>query len=298
MNMTGAKEFYRKNYKMLMLVPIILFLVNAAILFTNYQKTGNIVDMDIDFQGGGIATLNWDKPVDITAKEKEISKEVGSGIDIRLLTDYTGRPVAVAFQADKDVSTETLRNGISKVMGVELTNDNYSLREVGPSMGAAFLDNAKTVILVGFILTGAVLIFTFKIPEIAAGAVLCGFLNILAGLAAMDVLGLKLNAGTLAALLMFLASSIDDNILIISRILEHKKHAVDNAAIAAQTGGMMILVSFIAFLVLRLTTSIQLFVDFTTVLLVGLVADTINTWLQNTGLVLWYVERKFGKGAL
>jgi preprotein translocase subunit SecF len=104
--------------------------------------------------------------------------------------------------------------------------------------------------------------------------------------------------GTLAAVLMFLAGSIDDNILIVSRVLEYKKHAVKNCLTAMKTGGMMIAASFVAYFILYFFTSVQLFQDFAAVLIAGSIADAINTWFQNTSLVLWYVERKFGKSAL
>lgn len=292
------ESLYKNHYKKLIIVPIVLFLLSATVIFLHQQKTGTLVNLDIDFEGGTIATLSWDKEINIEDVESRISQKIGNSVDVRTLRDISSKLTAITFQTDKDTDAKGLKSAIAEVMNAEVTDENYSVRIVGPAMGSAFLATAEKVMLFGFILTAIVLWFTFKIPEIAVGAVVSGSLNIVAAVAAMVVLGMKLNSATLAALLMFLASSIDDNILIISRILERKKHAAKNAVVATRTGAMMILASFIAFLVLRFATNVQIFQDFATVLIAGMLADTMNTWFLNTSLVLWYVERKFGKSAL
>jgi preprotein translocase subunit SecF len=295
---TNMEDLFRDNYKKLFLVPVLVFLISVSIIGLHYMSTSQVVDYDIDFEGGSIATLNYEQNVNLDQVEADISSELGSQILVRKLSDYSGETTALIFSADKDVDVGELRKAIGDVLGIQVTDDNYSLKTVGPSMGAAFLNQAFGAMLIGFVLTGAVIFYTFKIKEIAAGAVICGFLNIVAALAFMNLVGLRLSAGTLAALLMFLAASIDDNILIITRILEYKKHAVKNAFIAFRTGGMMIAASFVAYFILHFFTSVQLFQDFSAVLIAGSIADALNTWFQNTGLVLWYVERKFGKSAL
>jgi len=293
-----AKEFYRKNYKKLMLVPVALFLASVLVIGLHFMNTGKVVEMDIDFEGGTSATLTTTQAVDPVSLEDEISKKIGGSVTVRVLKDYNEVQTGIVFNAENDIDTSNLRNAIKESLNLEVTDDNYSVRTVGPSMGASFLQTAQKVMILGFVLTGIVIWYTFKIPEIAIGAVLCGLLNIIAAIAGMNLLGLQLSSGTLAALLMFLASSIDDNILIITRILEKKKNAIENAIIASKTGGMMIFSSLVVFSVLRFATTVQLFHDFATVLIFGLVADTINTWFQNTGLIIWYVERKYGKSAL
>jgi preprotein translocase subunit SecF len=294
----NLEDIFRRNYKKLFAVPAALFVISLIIIGINYMNTGRFVSYDIDFEGGSVATLNYESNVDLDKIESEISNNLGAPVSVRRLSNYVGETTALVFSTGKDIDVGDLREEIGKALGIVVNDEDYSLKTVGPSMGEAFLNQALGAMVIGFILTGIVILYTFKIKEIAAGAVLCGVLNIVAALAFMNLVGLKLNAATLAALLMFLAASIDDNILIITRILESKKHAVKNAFIAFRTGGMMIAGSFLAYFILHFFTSVQLFKDFAAVLMAGSIADALNTWFQNTGLVLWYVEKKFGKSAL
>ena len=41
--------------------------------------------------------------------------------------------------------------------------------------------------------------------------------------------------------------------------------------------------------------SIQILMDISAVLLIGLVADVLNTWLTNAAILKWYVEKGGGK---
>ena len=41
--------------------------------------------------------------------------------------------------------------------------------------------------------------------------------------------------------------------------------------------------------------SIQILMDISAVLLIGLVADVLNTWLTNAAILKWYVQKGGGK---
>lgn len=294
----AREEFFRNNYKKLFLVPILLAVISLTIIGLHMSRTGTPVDYDIDFEGGTTATLTYTGDMDIGLVENRLSADLGFPVAVKRLSDYTGTTTAVTFSVDKEADVDALKGAIAQAMGIQFDSEDYSVKTVGPSMGTAFLNQALGAVAIGFILIALVLLYTFKVPEIAAGAVLCGFFNIIAAVAFMNVAGLKLNVGTLAAILMFLAGSVDENILIITRVLEYRKHAVHNALSAIGTGVMLIATSFVAYLVLFFFTNVQLFQDFAAVLIAGTVADALNTWFQNIALVLWYVERKFGKSAL
>lgn len=291
------KKFYRNNFKKLMFVPSVILLLSLFIIFSHHQRTGEWVDKNIDFQGGTVLTLVWDSPVDGVGIERQVIERVGDAT-VSVATDLSGRVREVSFEVDKEVSPAELEAAVSDVMGVELTDDNYSIRTVGPAMGATFLASAQKVMIVAFVLTGGVAFLMFKVPEVSVSIFICSIINVVGAIAGMNLLGIPLNQGSLAALLMFIGASIDDNILIVSRALEKKKHVIDHAFLAFDTGMVMFATSFLAYLVLRLFTNIPLFMDFATVLMMGSAIDIVNTWLQNMGMVLWYVERKEGKAAL
>jgi len=294
----NLKKFYKNNFKKLMFVPSLILILSLGIIWDYHQRTGELVGKDIDFEGGTTLTLEWDSPVDRATLEREISKKIGEEVSVSVATDISGQIREIGFEAGKDAGAGALETAVSEIMQVELTDDNYSIRSVGPAMGASFLASAQKVMVIAFVLTGAIAFVMFKIPEVSISIFICSIINVVGALAGMNLLGISLNQGSLAALLMFIGASIDDNILIVSRALEKKKDVIDHAFLAFDTGMVMFATSFLAYVVLRFFTSIPLFIDFATVLMIGSVIDIINTWLQNMGMVLWYVERKEGKAAL
>ena len=92
---------------------------------------------------------------------------------------------------------------------------------------------------------------------------------------------------------MLIGYSVDTDILLTNRVLRrHGGTVLDRVLGAMQTGMTMTLTALAA-------TSISLFVSKSDVirqimfiLTVGLVFDMIYTWIQNAGILRWYLERK------
>ena len=49
--------YYQKEYKKLLIIPIILFLVSAFFLVQNYFKTGDLISKDVSLKGGISITI-------------------------------------------------------------------------------------------------------------------------------------------------------------------------------------------------------------------------------------------------
>ncbi len=292
------KGFYKANFKKLMLLPSMVLLLSLAIIYSHHQSTGFWVDRDIDFEGGTSLTLEWGESVESVELERRMRERTGEEVSVSVATDYLGEVKSVTFESGREVESGELKGAVEKVMGVELTGENHSVKSVGPAMGATFLQSAQRVMVAAFLLTGAVAFLLFRVPEVSVSIFLCSIINVVGTVAGMNLFGISLNQGSLAALLMFIGGSIDDNILIVSRALEKKTNTVGHAFLAFDTGIVMFVTSFFAYLILRVFTNIPLFIDFASVLMIGSAIDIVNTWLQNMGMVLWYVERKEGKSAL
>ena len=52
------KRAYNKNYKLLLLIPIILLLISLAYIGYFYSKEGDFIKKDVSLTGGTIITLN------------------------------------------------------------------------------------------------------------------------------------------------------------------------------------------------------------------------------------------------
>ncbi len=95
---------------------------------------------------------------------------------------------------------------------------------------------------------------------------------------------------------MLIGYSVDTDILLTTRILKRKEGTVtQRAKEAMKTGFTMAVTSISAMVTLYLVVifiipSAQTLADIAAVLIMGLVADIMTTWLMNLGILRWYVE--------
>jgi preprotein translocase subunit SecF len=105
-----------------------------------------------------------------------------------------------------------------------------------------------------------------------------------------------------AALLMLIGYSVDTDILLSMRVLKRKGATDDKIKGAMGTGLMMtgttiaavfslILASNFLYLIIPSFARMDVIADMTTVLIFGLAADILNTWITNAQGLRWYVNR-------
>lgn len=143
------------------------------------------------------------------------------------------------------------------------------------------------------------IIFRTFVPSVAV--LISAFADIAFAAAMMDVFGIVLSLGTVAALLMLIGYSVDTDILLTTRLLKRKGELGDKIKDAMKTGLTMTTTTLAALIALFLVSSgsylvstftrIDIIRDISVVLIFGLIADIINTWMTNVGILKWYIEK-------
>ncbi|MEE9474827.1 MAG: hypothetical protein V3V36_04060, partial [Candidatus Hydrothermarchaeaceae archaeon] len=116
--------------------------------------------------------------------------------------------------------------------------------------------------------------------------------DIITTLAIMIVLQIKLSMGSFVALLLLIGYSVDTDILLTTRLLVKRQKSIkERIKGAMRTGLTMAGTTISAMIVLLLVATSTLLKEIAVVLLIGLLVDLINTWIQNVGILWWYLER-------
>ena len=144
-----------------------------------------------------------------------------------------------------------------------------------------------------FIGMAIVVFFLFRklVPSLAV--VLSALGDILIPLAIMNLLGIQLSLGTVAALLMLIGYSVDSDILLTNHILKSKGNFYESTYNAMRTGLTMTFTSLSAITVMTISSflfGVDLLTSIGVVLIFGLLVDLLNTYLLNFSLLRWYVE--------
>jgi len=132
-------------------------------------------------------------------------------------------------------------------------------------------------------------LFRTFVPSIAV--VLSAFSDIMIPLALMNIFGFKLTLGTVAALLMLIGYSVDSDVLLNNHILNRRGGFYESTYRAMRTGVTMTLTSISAMVVMTIAAfllGIPLLPEIGIILVFGLTADLMNTYLLNLSLLRWY----------
>jgi preprotein translocase subunit SecF len=293
--LTEYLDSFVKNHsnRQLAAIPLALFLVSALILGFIFASTGSPVKLGMEFMGGTQISV-------ATTQSAEALETQFSGYPI-IDARETGSRVVMQFgPMSNEEQNQLTREVTSAYSGVEI-------KQIGPVYGASLQRQAVIAVILSFIGMAAVVFLIFKtfIPSVAV--VLAAFSDIVIATAFMNVAGIELSLGTVAALLMLIGYSVDSDILLTTRVLKRRGTVPENVSSAMKTGMtmttttlaaliVMYVVSTYSYLVIPSFSEITLLSNISIVLVFGLVADILNTWLLNTSILRWYVTRPGQRG--
>jgi preprotein translocase subunit SecF len=109
----------------------------------------------------------------------------------------------------------------------------------------------------------------------------------------MNVFGINLSLGTVAALLMLIGYSVDSDILLTNHVLRRSGNFAESVRRAMRTGVTMTITSLSAMAVMAIVATffgIQLLSAIGTVLVFGLATDLVITYMFNVSLLRWYTH--------
>jgi preprotein translocase subunit SecF len=268
----------------LVIIPLVLLVISLVMLAFTTASTGMPVTPGIDFSGGTAVTI-------ITTDSREQLQSTFAGYPLTDIGDVNNGKF-LKFGTMDDAKYKSLSQLISQ------TYPDAKIDQIGESFGKSLQYQAVIAIIFSFIGMAIVIFVSFRtfVPSIAV--VLSAFADMVMTAAVMNVIGIPLTLGTTAALLMLIGYSVDSDILLTNRVLKRQGKLNDKLTGAFHTGIIMTsttLAAATAMFVVSWFGSVQILMEISAVLLIGLVADILNTWLTNVGILKWYVLKGGGK---
>jgi preprotein translocase subunit SecF len=277
-------DYTRYSNRQLAAVPLAVLAVALTILLGwslfvagSPAQPGAPAQLDIEFTGGTelkVQTTASQSEIEATFdQEVESIRSIQTAQNTHIVTFQSSDTNAIESQAEAAGFTVESVQGTSPSFGAE----TQMLAIYG--LVAAF---------VGMSLLAFVLFRTF-VPSIAI--VISAFSDIVIPVALMNLLGIKLSLGTVAALLMLIGYSVDSDILLNNHVLRRSGGFYESAYRAMRTGVTMTLTSLSAMVVMTTVAylfGIGLLTSIGIVLVFGLAADLMNTYMLNMSLLRWY----------
>ena len=272
------------------LVPIILLAAALASLGIFNMITGEPLRLGIEFKGGTLLTIDTDSPKDdVLAMYNSFPLQ-----DIRV----SGSGYILQFGPMGDEDSKRL---------AQITHDAFTRVQIihtGEVISKSLQFQTIQAVMVAFLGMGIVIFVIFRsiVPSLAI--LYSAFSDIALAMALMNLFHVELSLGAVAALLMLIGYSVDSNILLTSKLVKkdvyRRKLNIDERLLSAKRTGLamssttigamivLFLVSIMGFF-LSSFSQISLLRDISMVLLFGLCADLMNTWLFNASLLRRYL---------
>jgi len=235
-------------------------------------------------KGGTQITIESSSIVDEQKLENILSQY---DANVRTAKGITAYSVFIEFDTSvdpKDVMKSLEDNGYKF--------ENYSIQTVGPALGETFLQQAQIVLIFAFIFMGITSFIIFRSLLPSFYVVLSAFADIVETLVISQILGIRLSLATFAALLLLIGYSVDDDVLLTTRIFKGTGDLKNKMRAAMKTAFTMIGATSVALLALFIITTSAVITQIASILLIGLLCDVVNTWLLNANLLRWHMERK------
>ncbi|MBI2147362.1 hypothetical protein HYU19_02680 [Candidatus Woesearchaeota archaeon] len=160
-------------------------------------------------------------------------------------------------------------------------------------LAALFLFTGKSIIfaLLSYAIGIGLLVMYFlnSIPSIAV--ILAAFSDVVMTIAVVNLLGVRISTAGIAAFLMLIGYSVDTDILLSTRVLKRKEGSVmDGVYSAIKPGVLMSLTTIIAVAIGLVFSKSEVLSQIMLIVLIGLFADILNTWIQNVSILRWFLE--------
>lgn len=274
----------KHDHKKLIFIPLGLVLISIIILGTMG------INLGVDLRGGNLATVNG------VSYSPEIQDYLITNLGdstIKVRSIYSPLNEGFIVETGPDVDSSKL---------ITLINARYpdaavSVQNVGPSLGASFLEQGIQAVLLAFLFMAIIVFIAFRMPIPSAAVVFSAFSDMLVALAFMSLVGIELSRYTIAAILMLIGYSVDTDILLTTRVLKEKGDTINQKVRnAMKTGLMMTFTTLAALSSLYIFSTSEVIDDIAIVLIFGLIADLMMTWIFNTGVLKWYVMRRAKAG--
>ena len=261
----------------LVAIPLALLGVALAVLVAATLITGTPVALGIEFTGG--------TEMQVVTDDSQAEIQSAFDEDVQSITPIAGQANAyqLTFQADDaDPILEQAETA------------GYEVESIG-ERSASFADDSQRqalfALLIAFGGMAALVALMFRtfVPSLAVIA--SAFSDLVIPLALMRLFNIELTLGTVAALLMLIGYSVDSDLLLNNHVLRRRGDFYTSTFRAMRTGVTMTATSIAAMIVMTVVSTllgIPLLPDVGLILVFGLLADLMNTYLLNVSLLRYY----------
>jgi len=284
-------NIYEKDYKKLMIISLTILILAFIQIGYQFYSTGTFVNRGISLKGGMSVTL-----VDANYDARELQSQLSqiffeSDIEVFSMSSF-GESRGLVINAD--IENPELESKLIEESKRITNSQEVNIKRIGPSLAEGFFTEILVTLLIAFLFMSVVVFSYFKSVVPSTAVILSAVTDIFVTLAIINLLGVKLSSAGISAFLMMLGYSVDTDILLATRMLKTKGNGtvIQKVYDAMKTGLTMTFSTIVAVTVGLIFSQSSTLREIMLILLIGLIADLMSTWIQNAGMLRYYATEK------
>ena len=288
-----------KNYKLFFAITIIFLLVGFGSMIVRGFNLG------IDFTGGSIMDLNFQRPVAV-AEVRDVLKEHNLGNSIIQLesSDANVKEAKGVLIRTGVIDDEQRRAVMDNLKGKLGEFEIQRVENVGATVGGELIQQAVLAIVLSWFLMIAYITMRFEF-KFAIAAIIALIIDVSVTLSYFSLFHMELDSSFVAALLTVVGYSINGTIVIFDRIRENlagggKKQdyekVVDDSVNMTLTRSLFTNLTTFASILMLYVLGVASIKEFTLPMMVGIIAGACSSVFL-TGPLWYWMRTHFGPGA-
>lgn len=286
------EKFYKANYKKFLVFPIVLLLLSFVFIFIATQEDGTPIYRDISLKGGLSAIITIDTEITSQDYLDYLNSEYPS--NSFKVSELFQEGERSGFIVDTDLDEEIFKQSSEEFLGSSLElGNNYVSNFISPTLSNSFFQQAIIILVISLLFMSAVIFIYFKefIPSLAV--VLSAVFDLIVTIGVLNLLKFEISVAGIGALLMIIGYSIDTDVLLTNRLIKERgDNYFEKAFDAFKTGSLMTVTTLSAGIVAMILTNSAVIFEIALILVIGLIVDYISTWVQNSSIILWWLNSK------
>lgn len=174
----------------------------------------------------------------------------------------------------------------------------FQIKEVAPTVGEIFWNNALFVAAIAIVLIVIVIFAFFRLLIPSLAIIAAALFDIVSALAGMALFSIPLSLSTMPALLMLIGYSVDTDVMLTTRLTQLRGSIASEKAFSSLKTGLTMtgttLGAITVMLLLSYFAQMLIIFEIAAVIFFGLLGDLVSTWFMNAPVLLWFVERREG----
>ncbi len=291
----GLVDYYSKNYRKMMVIPIVFIVIFGSIILFYGHANGELVNEDISLKGGISATVYTNESIPASTIMSSILSQLNqkqASVSV-LHPPFSAKISGYTVTVGQNANMTKLENVLSGLFNIKLTSSNYSISYVGATLAQSAIYDSVFLLGIAFVLVAIVSLFYFRNKYQAFSNVISIVSDVINVVGVMDIFNISFSTASIAGILMLMGYSADRNIILATNILKRKEGSIKYRLLhTLRTSLTMDLAAFTTFLILLFGTTNATIQSIAIVLIIGLIFDDFTVWILNGSIQLYSIKYK------